>query len=178
MQIIKNPNKASWSELIKRPTQSVDSIEETVVQIFDDVKRNGNLAIQKYTALFDGIDTEVKEVSKDEMVSASRNVPEELKAAIQIAKKNIETFHKAQKTNKIEVETMPGVHCWQEKRPIEKIGLYHSRTPLKMTKDNFLVSDDMELLYYYYNRISMYQFKNIFSEKDGKMLQNILEEEE
>ena len=61
---------------------------------------------------------------------------------------------------------------------LEKIGLYHSRTPLKMTKDNFLVSDDLELLYYYYNRISMYQFKNIFSEKDGKMLQNILEEEE
>src|SRR5690606_28651015 len=45
-------------------------------------------------------------------------------SAIQMAKQNIETFHKAQKTNKVQVETMPGVLCWQEKRPIEKIGLY------------------------------------------------------
>lgn len=124
MQIINNPNKASWSELIKRPTQSIDSIEDTVVQIFEDVKRNGNLAIQKYTALFDGIDTEVTEVSIAEIETASQNVSRELKEAIQMAKQNIETFHKSQKTDRIEVETMPGVLCWQEKRPIEKIGLY------------------------------------------------------
>lgn len=124
MQIIKNPNKDSWSELVKRPTQSVASIEDTVIQIFDDVKRNGNLAIQKYTALFDGIDSEETEVSEAEVISASQNVSNELKEAIQMARRNIETFHKAQKTNRIEVETMPGVQCWQEKRAIEKIGLY------------------------------------------------------
>lgn len=61
---------------------------------------------------------------------------------------------------------------------IEKIGLYHSRTPLKMTNDGYLISDDLELLYYYHNRISMYQFKNIFSGKDQVLLQNILQEEE
>ena len=58
------------------------------------------------------------------MVRASQNVPDQLKHAIQSAKQNIETFHKAQRTSRIEVETMPGVHCWQEKRPIQKIGLY------------------------------------------------------
>ncbi|MCL8006186.1 histidinol dehydrogenase [Gelidibacter japonicus] len=124
MQIIKNPNRASWSELVKRPTQSVDSIEATVVQIFEDVKRNGNLAIQKYTALFDGIDAEVSEVSEAEISAASQQVPKELKEAIKNAKQNIETFHKAQEIDKIEVQTMPGVQCWQEKRPIQKIGLY------------------------------------------------------
>lgn len=124
MQIIKNPNRASWSELVKRPTQSVDSIEATVVQIFEDVKRNGNLAIQKYTALFDGVDAEVSEVSEAEISAASQQVPKELKEAIKNAKQNIETFHKAQEIDKIEVQTMPGVQCWQEKRPIEKIGLY------------------------------------------------------
>ncbi|WP_299390977.1 histidinol dehydrogenase [uncultured Gelidibacter sp.] len=124
MQIIKNPNKNAWSELIKRPTQSVESIEETVVQIFDDVSRNGDIAVQKYTSLFDGIDAQVSVVSEEEIKAAAQNVPQELKAAIQQAKQNIESFHKAQKTEKIEVETMPGVNCWQEKRPIEKIGLY------------------------------------------------------
>ena len=38
--------------------------------------------------------------------------------------KNIEKFHQAQKTDKVKVETSKGVICWQEKRPIEKIGLY------------------------------------------------------
>lgn len=124
MQIIKNPNRDSWPELVKRPTQSVDSIEDTVVQIFEDVKRTGNLALQKYTALFDGIDLEVSPVPRAEIETASNNVTAELKQAIQMAKQNIETFHQAQKTDRIEVETMPGVECWQEKRPIEKIGLY------------------------------------------------------
>ena len=47
-----------------------------------------------------------------------------MKAAIQLAKSNIEKFHQAQKTNRVSVETTEGVHCWQEKRPIQKIGLY------------------------------------------------------
>lgn len=124
MQIIKNPNRNQWSQLIKRPTQSIENIELTVEEIFKDVKRNGNRAIRKYTALFDGCDAEVTMVSDEEMNFASKNVSDELKSAIQMAKQNIETFHKAQKTNKVQVETMPGVLCWQEKRPIEKIGLY------------------------------------------------------
>lgn len=124
MQIIKNPNRNQWSQLIKRPTQSIENIELTVEEIFKDVKRNGNRAIQKYTALFDGCDAEITMVSDEEMNFASKNVSDELKSAIQMAKQNIETFHKAQKTNTVQVETMPGVLCWQEKRPIEKIGLY------------------------------------------------------
>ena len=41
-----------------------------------------------------------------------------------LAKTNIEKFHSAQKTKRIEVETANGVNCWQEKRPIQKVGLY------------------------------------------------------
>jgi histidinol dehydrogenase len=51
-------------------------------------------------------------------------VSEELKNAIQLAKSNIEKFHEAQKTPKVEVTTSKGVDCWQEKRPIQKVGLY------------------------------------------------------
>jgi histidinol dehydrogenase len=41
-----------------------------------------------------------------------------------LAKANISKFHEAQKTSKIEIETTEGVNCWQEKRPIQKVGLY------------------------------------------------------
>ncbi len=124
MKKIENPKRKTWSELLKRPTQTVENIENTVNQIFDDVQRNGDKAIEKYTAMFDGVETSLKQVSTSEIQSAADEVSEDLKQAIQRAKKNIESFHKAQISTKIEVETMPGVHCWQEKRPIEKIGLY------------------------------------------------------
>lgn len=124
MQIINNPHKDAWSDILKRPTQTVENIENTVNQIFDDVQRNGDKAIEKYTAMFDGVEEMLEELSIEDIQSASNRVSGDLKRAIQIAKQNIESFHKAQRTTKIQVETMPGVQCWQEKRPIEKIGLY------------------------------------------------------
>ena len=49
---------------------------------------------------------------------------EKLKAAIRLAKQNIETFHAAQRFEGKKVETMPGVTCWQKAVAIEKVGLY------------------------------------------------------
>jgi histidinol dehydrogenase len=124
MKTIKYPQKQDWSEILKRPTQTVDDIEATVNQIFEDVQRNGDEAVAKYTSLFDGVELPAVTVTEAEIEMANENVPEELKAAIQLAKSNIESFHKAQKTDKVYQETMNGVECWQEKRPIEKVGLY------------------------------------------------------
>ena len=124
MTIIENPNKAEWSALLKRPTQTLEDIESTVNQVFNDVKNNGDSAIEKYTLKFDNVSLQSQVVDKSEIKNASKLVSEQLKQAIQIAKSNIENFHRAQKTNRVEVETTKGVTCWQEKRPIEKIGLY------------------------------------------------------
>ncbi|TYA58962.1 histidinol dehydrogenase [Formosa maritima] len=124
MKTIINPKRKDWSDLLQRPTQKLENIEETVNQIFDDVKRNGNSAISKYTELFDGANLKSNIVTKEDIDKASNQVSTELKNAIKMAKSNIEKFHKAQKTGKVEVETTKGVNCWQEKRPIEKIGLY------------------------------------------------------
>ena len=51
MQIIENPQRKDWSRIVQRPTQTVENIEKTVIQIFDDVKRNGDKAVKKYTAI-------------------------------------------------------------------------------------------------------------------------------
>lgn len=124
MQIIDNPNKNEWSEVLKRPTQTVNDIEATVNQIFDDVNQNGDEAIKSYTSKFDRVELESNIVSEEEIDNAIKEVPVELQEAIKKAKQNIEEFHAAQKTSKIEVETSIGVQCWQEKRPIEKVGIY------------------------------------------------------
>ena len=124
MNKIYNPKQATWSTILKRPTKTIDDIELTVKEIFKEVQKKGDSAVSKYTSIFDGISIENLEVSEAEIQQAIATIPEELKEAIQLAKSNIEKFHSAQITNRVEVETTEGVNCWQEKRPIQKVGLY------------------------------------------------------
>ena len=118
------PKKETWSEILKRPTQTVKEIETTVNQVFEDVQKNGDTAIKKYTKKFDKVAVTSLKVTQEEISIAVEAVSRELKEAIQQAAANIEKFHRAQKTEKVYQETTPGVVCWQEKRPIEKVGLY------------------------------------------------------
>lgn len=124
MNKIYNPKRADWKAILKRPTQTVADIEDSVNGIFKEVAQNGDVVLKKYTAKFDGVSIDDFLVSKTEIEEAVKMVSPELKEAIQLAKANIERFHRAQKTGRITVETTPGVHCWQEKRPIGKVGLY------------------------------------------------------
>ncbi|MFV8327024.1 histidinol dehydrogenase [Flavobacterium sp. ZS1P14] len=124
MNKIYNPKPETWSSILERPTKTVDDIEATVKEIFKEVQKKGDRAVAKYTSLFDGASIEKLEVSKAEIDQAIASISSELKEAIQLAKTNIKRFHSAQKTERVEVETIEGVNCWQEKRPIQKIGLY------------------------------------------------------
>ncbi len=124
MKIINNPNRESWSEVLKRPTQTVGDIEATVTEIFTKVSETGDVAIKRFTKKFDGISLESNVVTPNEIELAVQQVPEKLQKAIRLAKQNIEVFHTAQKTSKTAIETSKGVQCWQEKRPIQKVGLY------------------------------------------------------
>ncbi|AUS07367.1 histidinol dehydrogenase [Pseudotamlana carrageenivorans] len=124
MQIINNPNREDWSEILKRPTQTVNDIEDTVNAIFKEVAEDKETAIKKYTLKFDGVDLKSNEVTSNEIEEAIALVPKKLQEAIKLAKSNIERFHGIQKTAKVEIETTNGVQCWQEKRPIQKVGLY------------------------------------------------------
>ena len=124
MQKIINPQPETWSEICQRPTQTFSDVEETVKQIFKEVQQKGDKAISKYTSFFDGVTLDNIQVTQEEIEIAKNDVSAELKEAIQLAKSNIEQFHAAQKTDKIVVETTIGVTCWQEKRPIQKVGLY------------------------------------------------------
>ena len=119
-----NPDKAQWPKILARPTQSYEAVEPLVKEIFDDVSANGDKAIPTYSGKFDGVFLSSYQVVEDEIKEANSKVSEDLKAAIGLAKSNIEKFHSAQKTETVAVETMTGVECWQEKRPIQKVGLY------------------------------------------------------
>lgn len=124
MKKYKNPPQSQWSSLTQRPTQSFAEIEQTVKAIFKEIQTKGDTAVAKYTSLFDGIKLDKFLVSENEIKEAEKQVSTELKEAIALAKSTIYKFHSAQKTSKIEFETIKGVICWQEKRAIQKVGLY------------------------------------------------------
>ena len=124
MKKIYNPQPKTWAEICERPTQNFKDFEETVKQIFKEVQQKGDKALEKYSFFFDGVNLENLQVTPEEIDNAKNEISIPLQEAIQLAKSNIEQFHDAQKTAKVVVETTVGVTCWQEKRPIQKVGLY------------------------------------------------------
>ena len=122
-----------WSDLtpahklqaLARPEGLSDtSVYEIVSNIMAEVKTGGDKAVSELTAKFDGVKPASLRVSPAKLETAWRGLPKSQRDAINIAKKNIETFHKAQIPADIEVETMKGVMCRRESRPISTAGLY------------------------------------------------------
>lgn len=124
MEVIKYPNKSEWANLLKRPAFETGSIDTTVKTIIDDIKNRGDKAVKEYTLKFDKAETDTLEVSGKDIESAVKRVPEDLKKSIDLAISNITAFHRAQQPKPVELETMPGVMCWQKPVPISKVGLY------------------------------------------------------
>ncbi len=124
MQVIKYPDKKRWSSLLNRPVIDYSMLGDTVKGVINDIKENGDEAVRKYTAKFDGVDITDFIVSGKEIKEAEGSLDEGLKSAIRHAKKNIETFHKSQVAEEKVIETEEGVRCWQKSVPIEKVGLY------------------------------------------------------
>lgn len=119
-----NPGKTTWPQLLQRPVLDTTALEASVGAILADVKANGDTAVKKYAAQFDGATLTDLRVSQAEMEAAEALVSAELKAAIATARQNITAFHAAQREQVQVVETMPGVQCWRQSIAIQKVGLY------------------------------------------------------
>ncbi len=124
MKSYTNPPKSEWPTILARPTQSYEALEPIVKEVFDAVQAQGDKALKAYTEKFDGAKLDNLLVSEEEINEGVSLVSTALQEAIKVAKANIEAFHQAQKTERVAVTTMPGVDCWQEKRAIQKVGLY------------------------------------------------------
>ncbi|MEX0996432.1 MAG: histidinol dehydrogenase [Flavobacteriaceae bacterium] len=124
MKKIQFPNPETWSELSKRPLIDFTTISDTVQKVFQAIKNNGDESVKTYTNLFDGVEIDQLQVTQDEIEENIKNVPEDLKQAIQLAAANIEAFHKTQTEQPQRSETTAGVVCWRESRPIDRVGIY------------------------------------------------------
>lgn len=124
MQNYNNPSRSEWESILKRPTATFDDVESVVVEVFNAVKASGDQALKEYTKKFDRTEIDNLTVTSQELTTAENTLSKDLKQAIDLAYDNIYKFHKAQQTTRVEVETTSGVDCWQEKRPIQKVGFY------------------------------------------------------
>ncbi|NLO69550.1 MAG: histidinol dehydrogenase [Porphyromonadaceae bacterium] len=124
MQIIKYPAKEQWEEILKRPSMDFASLFDKVKITLDNVRENGDKALTELTKEFDNVDITQFEVTNAEIEEAEKLVSLELKQAIEMARRNIWKFHSEQLNEFSEIQTSPGVYCWQKTVPIEKVGLY------------------------------------------------------
>ncbi|QLB17477.1 histidinol dehydrogenase [Mannheimia varigena] len=110
---------------LARPAQVIgESVKAAVDEIKTNVLTNGDKALFEFGEKFDKVKLDSLVISKAQIEQAESRISPELKKAIQNAKANIETFHKAQQNQEVDIETQPGVRCQVVTRPINAVGLY------------------------------------------------------
>jgi histidinol dehydrogenase len=124
IEVIKYPDSDALNDLLQRPYTENAVVLERVKQILALVKQNGDRALYDLTLKFDTIALTNFKVDTTELNEANAKINEELKNAIAIAANNIRTFHIAQKSETLAIETMPGIVCERKSVAINRVGLY------------------------------------------------------
>lgn len=124
IQTVFYPERFEWKPLMQRAVSDTAELRDTVASIIAEVRARGDEALRDFSRRFDGVELGALRVSNDEIDETDELVEHPLKQAIAIAAKNISKFHKAQRMEKITLDTMPGVTCCQRAVPISKVGLY------------------------------------------------------
>ena len=124
MNIIINPSKSKWCSLTQRPYTENNSVVDSVKEIFKNVQKNGDKSLIDYTLKFDNVKIDKLKVSENLINDSEFKISSNLKKAIDLAYNNIYKFHSSQLQKKNIIEVQKGINCWQEKRPINNVGLY------------------------------------------------------
>ncbi len=122
--LYKDLSKEQIQELVNRNTDPNHAIQDTVLNIMEEVKAHGDQALKSYAKQFDKVDLEQLYLGQDDIDALASTISRDQMRALEIAFQNIHKFHQTQLKRERTVETMPGVKCWREVRPIEKVGLY------------------------------------------------------
>ncbi|WP_345951749.1 histidinol dehydrogenase [Mucilaginibacter sp. PAMB04274] len=117
-------SKAQVNDLVQRNIDPANEIRTVVETIIGNVQQQGDLALLDYARQFDKVVLDKLYLDKAELAEIATALLPEQKTALEVAYQNIYKFHESQLKAESKIETMPGVTCWRELRPIEKVGLY------------------------------------------------------
>ncbi|HPS25461.1 MAG TPA: histidinol dehydrogenase, partial [Bacteroidales bacterium] len=129
MKITDYPAPETWAFLSERPQIDRKTLEKAVDCIFGEVRKDGDKAVLRYAQLFDNARYADLVVDSACIEGAAAQIDDSLKKAIAFAYENIMNFHASQlsdlrKLKENKIQTVKGVTCWRETRPIEKVGIY------------------------------------------------------
>ncbi len=115
-------DEAALNRLCERPRMEAADVTGIVQSIIERVRERGDEAVLEFTETFDGVrpDPLLWKVRKADQIPVESDV----RKAFQKAYNNLYLFHKAQLPQSIEVQTIPGVVCRRESRPVAAVGLY------------------------------------------------------
>lgn len=111
------------SKLFSRENLSAN-VEETVAEIIENVKKNGDKALFEYCEKFDGVTLSSLVVTEEEIDKAFETVKPEFIAVLEEAAENIRKFHSAQVRNSFIINDKNGVVMGQKIIPLDRVGLY------------------------------------------------------
>ncbi len=121
---LRNLSESEVDDLCRRNEDEHRMIEDSVKAIIEEVKTSGDSALRKYAEQFDRIELNDLFVGHQTLGELAATLPDFQKKALDTAYSNIHNFHLSQVLKEELIETMPGVSCWRDSRPIEKVGLY------------------------------------------------------
>jgi len=124
IQTYQFPPRDTWPGLLRRPVMDLSEIEPRVQPVLAAIQQLGDAAVRDFTQRFDQVTLDDLAVPASAFDAAEATLDPSLKAAIEVAKANVERFHAHQKEPIERVETMPGVVCWRKSVPIQRVGLY------------------------------------------------------
>jgi sulfopropanediol 3-dehydrogenase len=108
------------------PAEDLSKVRETVREIIENVRRDGEAAVRNYSQKFDNWSPKNFRVSDDEMRSARAQLPKSMAADIDFCQAQIRNFAKEQMKRLVdfEVQTLPGVWLGQKIIPVASSGSY------------------------------------------------------
>ena len=124
MNVIKYPTAEELPALLRRPVRDAADLNATVSAVLSDVRERGDEAVIDYEERFDHVRLQELAVSEQEMQEAWDGITPQLRQALELAHRNIEAFHSAQRFEPTRVQVTDGIECWQQAVPIERVGLY------------------------------------------------------
>lgn len=111
-------------KIIKEREKENNDVVQDVLNIINEVKRNGDDAIKLFTKSFDRVEINNFKVSDEEMKEAFSIVEEEFIDALKSSIENIEDYHKKQVKNGYSINKNNGIFMGQLIIPLERIGVY------------------------------------------------------
>lgn len=125
MKIYKESLDTMLSIVRQYTQQTTDmEIERRVYDIIENVRANGDAALREYSEKFDGVKLDDFKVDQSIIDAAWDNLPEDLKHALLVAKKNITEFHSREIEQGFVDMGTPGITRGQKVTPLARVGLY------------------------------------------------------